>query len=151
MAPPDTQTLSIDSPMSGVALNFPVPLNKAADSSLPLHLTMGLPVAGSDLQVALGTVMRGRLRLPVDEQAPVAATFAFGDQMPDSLPTQGMRIRGDAPELDVTGWVKQSIAGSASGNGLSLETMDVSTDHAEMFGRDFATDASQCCTESRHA
>ena len=136
---PDAQTLSIDSPMSGIALNFPVPLNKAADSSnLPLHLMMGLPTAGSELQVALGAVMRGRLRLPATAQAPIAATFAFGDEMPDSLPTQGMRVRGDAPELDVTGWVKQSIAGGASGNGLTLETMDVSTEHAEMFGRDFA-------------
>lgn len=134
----DVQTLSIDSPMSGVALNFPVPLSKAADSSMPLHATIGVPTAGNQVQVALGSVMRGRLRLPADNQALLAATFAFGDQMPDSLPTQGMRIRGDAPELDVTGWVKQSIGGSASGNGLSLETIDVTTEHAEMFGRDFA-------------
>lgn len=132
------QTLSIDSPMSGIALNFPVPLNKAADSTMPLHVAMGLPTAGNDLQVALGSVMRGRMRLPANAQAPLAATFAFGDQMPDGLPTQGMRIRGDAPELDVTGWVKQSLGGSANGNGLSLETIDVSTEHAEMFGRDFA-------------
>lgn len=134
----DIQTLSIDSPMSGIALNFPVPLNKAADSSMPLHVTMGLPTAGNQLQVALGSVMRGRLRLPASSQAPLAATFDFGDQMPDSLPAQGMRIRGDAPQLDVTGWVKQSIGGSGGDNGLSLETIDVTTDHAEMFGRDFA-------------
>lgn len=133
----DVQTLSIDSPMSGVGLNFPVPLNKPADSSMPLHMTMNLPTAGSILQVALGSVMRGRLRLPATSQLPLAATFAFGDQMPDALPIQGMRIRGEAPELDVTGWVKQSLGGSAAGNGMSLETIDVSTAHAEMFGRDF--------------
>ncbi|GAB2569010.1 YhdP family protein [Dyella jejuensis] len=135
---PDVQSLSIDSPLSGVALDFPVPLNKAADSTMPLHVTLGVPTAGSTLQVALGSVMRGQLRLPAGDQSPLAATFAFGDQMPDSLPDKGMRIRGDAPELDVTGWVKQSIGGSAGGNGLSLETIDVSTEHAEMFGRDFA-------------
>ena len=134
---PDEQTLSIDSPMSGVALNFPVPLNKPVDGSMPLHATIGLPTSGSMLQVALGSIMRGRLRLPVANQSPLAATFAFGDQMPDTLPTQGMRIRGDAPELDVTGWVKQSIGGSTANNGLTLETIDVSTAHAEMFGRDF--------------
>ncbi|WP_338015476.1 YhdP family protein [Dyella acidiphila] len=133
----DLQTLSIDSPMSGVALNFPVPLNKPADSSLPLHATVGLPTGGSMLQISLGSVMRGRLRLPLAGQSPLAATFAFGDQMPDTLPTQGLRIRGEAPELDVTGWVKQSIGGSAANNGMSLETIDVSTAHAEMFGRDF--------------
>jgi uncharacterized protein (TIGR02099 family) len=133
----DVQTLSIDSPMSGVGLNFPVPLNKPAEGTLPFHMTIGVPTAGSTLQVALGSVMRGRLRLPDKNHSPLAATFAFGDQMPDSLPAQGMRIRGDAPELDVTGWVKQSIGGSTANNGLTLETIDVSTAHAEMFGRDF--------------
>nr|WP_255682981.1 YhdP family protein [Dyella sp. 2HG41-7] len=136
----DVQTLSIDSPMSGVALNFPVPLNKPADGTMPLHVVLGMPTAGAGVEVALGSVMRGRLRLPAGDQAPGASTFSFGDQMPgmDALPAKGMRIRGDAPELDVTGWVKQSIAGSTTGNGMSLETIDVTTDHAEMFGRDFA-------------
>ena len=134
----DVQTLSIDSPLSGVALNFPVPANKPADSTMPLHVTLGVPTEGADMQVALGSVMRGRLRLPTGEASPLAATFAFGDQMPDTLPAKGMRIRGDAPELDVTGWVKQSIGGATGNNGMSLETIDVSTEHAEMFGRDFA-------------
>jgi uncharacterized protein (TIGR02099 family) len=133
----DAQTLTIDSPLSGIGLNFPVPLNKAPDSTVPLHVTINVPTAGSVMQVALGSVMRGRLRLPDGPQSPLAATFAFGDQAPDSLPVQGLRIRGDAPELDVTGWVKQSIAGSTANNGLSLETIDVSTEHAEVFGRDF--------------
>lgn len=135
---PDVQTLTIDSPLTGVALKFPVPLNKAAEDSLPLHVSLNVPTAGSDMQVTLGSVMRGRLRLPNGEVSPLAATFAFGDQMPDSLPAKGMRMRGDAPELDVTGWVKQSIAGSGSGNGMNLETIDVTTEHAEVFGRDFA-------------
>lgn len=132
------QTLTIESPMTGIALNFPVPLNKAADdTNLPLRLSMNLPMAGSDLQLALGPVMSGHMRLPANDQAPFAATFAFGNQIPDSLPAKGMRIRGDAPQLDVTGWVRQSIGGSAS-SGISLETIDVSTEHAQVFGRDFA-------------
>jgi uncharacterized protein (TIGR02099 family) len=136
----DVQTLSIDSPLSGVALNFPLPLNKSADSTLPMHVTLGIPTAGTQMQIALGSVARGRLRLPNGDMSPLAATFAFGDQMPDAdtLPAKGMRIRGDAPALDVTGWVKQSIAGSTSGNGMGLESIDVNTEHAEVFGRDFA-------------
>jgi len=134
---PDVQTLSIDSPLSGMALKFPVPLNKVADDTLPLHVTLGLPTAGTEMQVSIGSVVRGRLRLPNGDQSPLAATLAFGDQMPDNLPTQGMRIRGDAPQLDVTGWIKHSIAGSSSGKGMSLETIDVTTEHAEVFGRDF--------------
>ena len=134
---PAAQSLTIDSPMSGMALNFPVPLKKSADSSLPLHVAMSVPMAGSDLRIALGSVMRGRLRLPANDKVPLAATFAFGDQMPDSVPAKGMRITGHATQLDVTGWVKQSIGGGSSGNGLSLDSVDVSTEHAQLFGRDF--------------
>ncbi|MGC1549280.1 MAG: YhdP family protein, partial [Rhodanobacter sp.] len=131
-----TQTLSVDSSLTGMALSFPVPLKKAATTTLPLHLTMGLPVAGSDLQVALGSAMRGRFKLPANDQQMLAATLAFGNQMPDTLPTKGLRIRGHADRLDVTGWVQNSIAGSTT-NGPSLESIDVSAAHAVVFDHDF--------------
>jgi uncharacterized protein YhdP len=141
------RSLIIDSPLSGIALNFPVPLSKTADGSLPLHVAMGLPEAGSNVEISVGDVMRGRMRLPPNDQAPLAATFAFGTEMPDNLPVKGMRISGDAPQLDVSGWVKQSIAGGNASNGLALETIDVTTEHAQMFGRDFPADAHYRGTE----
>jgi uncharacterized protein (TIGR02099 family) len=128
------QTLSVDSPLSGIALDLPAPLDKPAAMSLPLHLTMSLPVGGSDLQVALGDVMRGHLRLSDGAQHPLAATLAFGNQMPDALPTRDLRIRGHADQLDITGWVQHAAAGSG-GNGPGLESIDVSTDQAGWFGR----------------
>ncbi|TPG10482.1 TIGR02099 family protein [Rhodanobacter glycinis] len=128
------QTLSIDSPLSGIALDLPAPLNKPAATNLPLHLTMSLPVGGSDLHVALGEVMRGRLRLSDGPQRPLAATLAFGNQMPDTLPARDLRIRGHASQLDVTGWVQRAVAGSG-GDGPGLESIDVGTDQAGWFGR----------------
>ena len=129
------QTLTIDSPLSGITLNLPAPLDKAAPASLPLHMTMGLPVSGSDLQVALGQVMRGHFRLPTaDSKQPLAATIAFGNQMPDVLPARDLRIRGHASELDVSGWVQRAAAGSG-GSGPGLESIDVSTDQAQLFGQ----------------
>jgi len=131
-----TQTLSVDSPLTGMALDFPVPLKKSTNTTLPLHLTMGLPVAGSDLQVALGSAMRGHFKLPANDQQMLAATLAFGSQMPDTLPAKGLRIRGRADRLDVTGWVQRTAAGSSS-DGPSLESIDVSTTHAVVFDHDF--------------
>ncbi|MEY2149457.1 YhdP family protein [Rhodanobacter sp. 115] len=138
---PVAQTLSVDSPLTGIALDFPVPLKKApADTGLPLHLSMSMPVAGSDLQVAMGDAMRGRFRLPAGDQQPLAATLAFGTQMPalDTLPAKGMRIRGQADQLDVTGWVQYSMAGNSSG-GPGLESIDIGASHARLFGHDFAS------------
>ncbi|MFC5438151.1 YhdP family protein [Rhodanobacter umsongensis] len=128
------QTLSVDSPLSGIALALPAPLDKPVATSLPLHLTMSLPIGGSDLHVALGEVMRGRLRLSDGPQRPLAATLAFGNQMPDMLPPRDLRIRGHASQLDVTGWV-QRVVGGSGGDGPGLESIDVSTDQAGWFGR----------------
>ncbi|TAL88194.1 MAG: TIGR02099 family protein [Rhodanobacter sp.] len=128
------QRLSIDSSLEGIALQLPAPLDKPAAGSLPLHLTMSLPIDGSDLQLGLGQVLRGHLRLADGTAQPLAGTLALGDQMPQALPARDLRVRGHAATLDVTGWVRQVAAG-AGGAGPGLESLDISTDQAGWFGR----------------
>jgi uncharacterized protein (TIGR02099 family) len=130
------QTFSADSTLIGTALKLPVPLSKPADTLLPLHLTLGVPVDGASLEVALGEVMRARFRLPAGDSQPLAATIAFGSTMPDSLPDQGLRIRGHAAALDVSGWVQHAVAGSSE-DGPGLESIDASADRALVFEHDF--------------
>jgi uncharacterized protein (TIGR02099 family) len=127
------QTVTVDSPLDGITLTLPAPLNKSAAATLPLHVSLSLPVAGSDLQLGLGDVVRGRLRLSDGAQMPLAGTFVFGSTMPDALPVKGLRIRGQTPVLDVTGWV-QTVAGGGSGDGPGLESIDVIADQASWFG-----------------
>lgn len=137
---PDTmanaaQLLTLDTTMDGMALDLPTPLKKSAESSLPLHLSLALPVQGGDLQIAIGQVVRQRFRLP-DDKRPLGATFVFGTRMPDTVPDKGIRVRGRAARLDVTGWVQRAVAGS-SGDGPGLESIDVTADQAEVFGHAF--------------
>lgn len=137
-----SQMLTVDSALQGVALQLPAPLAKPAPASLPLHLTMGLPVSSSELQVSLGQVLRGRFALG-DADHPLAAALTLGTDMPAALPARGLRILGHTDRLDVSGWVQNSVAGNGrngngSGNGLSLESLDVRTDHALLFGQDFS-------------
>jgi uncharacterized protein (TIGR02099 family) len=139
---PAAQSLRIDSGLDGIALDLPAPLRKPADGSLPLHVAMTLPVDGGDVQVSLGQVMRGHLRLPQDEpgaadsgaRKPLAGALAFGSDMPAALPSSDLRILGHADTLDVTGWV-QRVAGGTGGDGPGLESVDVSTEHAQWFGQ----------------
>jgi uncharacterized protein (TIGR02099 family) len=139
---PAAQSLRIDSGLDGIALDLPAPLRKPADGSLPLHVAMTLPVDGGDVQVSLGQVMRGHLRLPQDApgaadsgaRKPLAGALAFGSDMPAALPSSDLRILGHADTLDVTGWV-QRVAGGAGGDGPGLESVDVSTEHAQWFGQ----------------
>ena len=135
---PLAQTITIDSPLSGLALDLPAPLKKPVADSLPLHLTMSLPVANSDVQIALGQVARARLRLEGDSNHPFAASAMLGTAMPDTLPAKGIRVRGHAARMDVTGWVQQTAGGSGSSDSPSLESIDVSADQAALFGHDFA-------------
>jgi len=128
------QALSVDSSLDGIALQLPAPLDKPAAGSLPLHLTMRLPIDGSDVQLGLGQVLRGHLRLADGTGQPLAGTLALGDQMPQVLPPRDLRIRGHAATLDITGWVRQVAAG-AGGDGPGLESLDIGTDQAGWFGR----------------
>jgi uncharacterized protein (TIGR02099 family) len=127
------QALSVDSSLSGIALDLPAPLHKDASQSLPLHLGMNLPVSGSELQISLGDVTRARFRLAGNAQQPLAGTLAFGNQMPTTLPSRDLRILGHAAQLDVTGWVQRAAAGKG-GDGPALESIDVSADDAKWFG-----------------
>ena len=148
---PDTvasaaQLLTLDTNFAGMALDLPAPLKKSADASLPTHLALTLPVSGGDLQIALGQVMRQRFRLP-DDKRPLAASFAFGTRMPDTVPDKGIRVRGRAARMDVTGWVQRAVAGSSTG-GPGLESIDVSADQAELFGHPFPSMRIQAAPES---
>ncbi len=131
-----TQQLSVDSPLTGMALKLPVPLKKPVEVALPLHVDMNLPTAGSDVQLSLGQVVRARLRLPENSGKSLAATFAFGTRVPDAVPDQGIRVRGRAAKLDVTGWV-QYAAASGTGSGPGLESIDVNAEQALVFGHPF--------------
>ncbi|MDR3444314.1 MULTISPECIES: YhdP family protein [unclassified Dyella] len=133
-----TQQLSVDSMLSGMALDFPAPLKKPADDALPLHLDMNLPMQGSDLQLSMGQVVRARMRLPQNDSQSLAATFAFGTKAPDSVPDKGIRIRGRPAKLDVTGWTQYAAAGGSS-NGPGLESIDVNAEQAMVFGHPFAS------------
>jgi len=132
-----TQQLTVDSQLGGMVLNFPVPMKKTADATLPLHVDMNLPMAGSEVQLTMGQVVRARLRLPQNNNQSLAATFAFGTKPPDALPDRGIRIRGRPAKLDVTGWVQYASSGSSS-EGPGLESIDVIADQAMVFGHPFA-------------
>ena len=128
------QLLTVDSSLRGIALDLPVPLHKSPATDLPLHLTLGVPTAGSDLQIALGSVARARFRL-ANATRPLAGTLAFGEQPPQDVPAQGLEIRGHADQLDVTGWVQRTVGGGEGGDVPAVQGIHVTADHAQWFGR----------------
>nr|WP_275690443.1 YhdP family protein [Luteibacter yeojuensis] len=130
------QTLRVDSDLSGVELAMPTPVKKPANVSTPLSVSVGLPVDGARLDIALGDIVRGRLRLPTDSQ-PIAAAFNLGGTVPATLPAQGYLIGGHASKLDASGWVQYVVGLSTGQSGPGLSALDVTTDDAEVFGQHF--------------
>lgn len=131
------QTLSVDSTLQGIALKLPAPLDKPASSAEQLHVSLPLPTAAADLRVSLGDILRARFRLPGAGGEPLGGTLSLGDQMPDAVPAQGLRVRGHGDRLDVSGWIQHVVAGSSGAGSPTLESIDLSADHATLFGSDF--------------
>src|SRR5690348_11910114 len=67
---PATPILDLKSNLAGIALDFPAPLDKPANTELLLHLSLQLPPASAPLTVSLGDVLqvRGRLADPRSEE-----------------------------------------------------------------------------------
>lgn len=134
---PATPILDLKSDLAGIALDFPAPLDKPANTELPLHLSLQLPPAGAPLTVALGDVLqvRGRLADPA-RKLPTALAMNFGSTLPTEIPAQGLVVRGHAARMDVSGWIEQALTGSSGGAFPQLSRADVSTDAAQVFGTD---------------
>jgi uncharacterized protein (TIGR02099 family) len=133
-----TQALTVDSDLRGVEMLLPTPVKKPAPVAQSLSLRVGLPVDGARLDLALGDVVRGRLRLPSDK-APIAAAFNLGATVPTAMPAEGYLIGGHASKLDVSGWVQYVVGMSASGSGgPGLSGLDLVTDDGEVFGQHFS-------------
>ncbi|HLI19325.1 MAG TPA: YhdP family protein [Rhodanobacteraceae bacterium] len=134
---PAAPVLNVKSSLAGIALDFPAPLDKPADSSLPLDLTLQLPPAGAPLTVSLGDVLqvRGRLADPA-RKLPTALAMNFGAGMPESVPASGLVVHGHPRRLDVSGWVQQAMGSSSGAAFPQLTEADVSTDTAQVFGSD---------------
>ncbi|QWT18477.1 TIGR02099 family protein [Bacillus sp. NP157] len=132
-----SQLLSVDSDLRGVELLMPTPVKKTAALAQPLSVRMGLPVDGARLDIALGDIVRGRMRLP-NGPTPMAAAFNLGNTPPAVLPAQGYLFGGHASKLDVSGWVQYVVGMSTGSSGPGLTGLDLLTDDAEVFGQHFS-------------
>jgi uncharacterized protein (TIGR02099 family) len=133
-----SQLLSVDSDLRGVEMLMPTPVKKPPTQALPLSVRLGLPIDGARLDIALGDIVRGQLRLANSKtNTPIAAAFNLGTTPPAVMPAQGYLFSGHAAKLDVSGWVQYVVGLSTGSTGPGLTGLDISTDDAEVFGQHF--------------
>lgn len=133
--------LTLDSGLVGMALDLPIPLHKGAQQRLPLHVSLGLPVDGAQLDVRLGSLARVRARLAdAATGRPLAMAIDLGAGTGAvALPGCGLRVRGHAAALDVSGWAQTAMAWGQGGNDACTTDVDVVADAPELFGKRFST------------
>jgi len=125
----------LNSNLRGVALNLPEPLTKAADSEWPLRVTLGVPLLGGSLDLALGDLLRVHGRLPTLKSPFVAEASLGGKDSGAPLPERGLVVGGTTSALDLSGWL--DFANSSGGDNGMLAGVDLHTASLRAYERDF--------------
>lgn len=131
--PAPASRLRVESDLAGVAITLPAPLAKAADVGLPLRLDAPLPVAGGEVQVRLGELLRLRGRAGADGSMTGVIRMGEGGNL--ALPEQGLVVRGRSATLDAAGWVGFAAGGEGTGG---LREVDLQVDSLDLLDSPFA-------------
>jgi len=119
-------TVTVDSTLAGLGLDFPAPLRKAEADALPLHFVLsGAPatpdgVARDELRLSLGNAVAARyLRTRAPRAAWVVERGGIGVNLPAPEPDEGMMINVDMKSLNADAWLAtaRAIAGEAESTG----------------------------------
>jgi uncharacterized protein (TIGR02099 family) len=107
----------VDSPLTGMTIDLPAPLAKAAAASWPLRLQVasGSGASAGSLQLDLGEALRARYELDTGGEAwrIERGALALGAELPP-LPEAGVTAQIRLARLDVDAWRSALAAGPAT-------------------------------------
>ena len=110
--PSRERSLRINGSLAGLELNLPDPLSKPVGTAMPSSVEVQWPASGgTQVQVALGSVVRARAILGSDANGPtlgrVAVAFGSGPSAePAFSDSQLVNTGGAIDRLDLAGWLK---------------------------------------------
>ncbi len=128
--------VNVESPLTGLGLDFPAPLKKPAADSLPVKFTLtgnaanGAGLRTDDIRIALGAGIAARYqRQKQGKDAWRLVRGGIGVNAPAPEPDSGMMLNVNMKTLDVDSWIAagSEIAGSgaASADGGADEAPDI--------------------------
>jgi uncharacterized protein (TIGR02099 family) len=105
-------TVTLDSSLAGLGLEFPAPLNKPAPDALPLRFTLAAGPAGEtgvardEIRIALGTGINARYLREKQGAGPwVVQRGGIGVNAPAPEPDSGMMINVNMKSLNLDRWL----------------------------------------------
>ncbi len=104
--------LNLTSPMTGIAINLPPPLNKPAEQSLPLRVQSVLQadsLAGGStprdqLRIELGPLLQAVYQRELSGDGPRVLRSAIGINAPAPAPVAGGQVQAEFASLNVDAW-----------------------------------------------
>lgn len=129
--------ITVDSPMTGVAINLPAPINKAAAESWPLRFveTRAIGATEDEWNFTLGRAITARLlrRQENGVMRVVRAAAGVNEAMP-ALPRSGLAVNAAATSVDVDDWRVRAFgakpAAAATGTAIAASTQPASAARA---------------------
>ncbi|MGK5077735.1 YhdP family phospholipid transporter [Janthinobacterium sp. HLX7-2] len=115
--------VNVESPLTGLGLDFPAPLKKAAGDSLPIKFTLTGNAANAaglrtdDIRIALGSGIAARYQRQKQGKEPWRLMRGgIGVNVPAPEPDSGMMLNVNMKSLDVDSWIAvgSAIAGSSA-------------------------------------
>ena len=159
---PAESWLELRSDLQGVRIDLPAPLDKAADSALPLLLRCPLQGAASTLTLTLGDTAALAFELgaaalgeggpgPRSGMRPLRGAIQLGGDEPELPATGLLTVTGQAERLNLDGWVDVIV--DLLGNTLGEEKLrfggaDLQADALIMLNRVFPDVALQVSSEA---
>ena len=119
---PAASVIRYSTDLEGVAIGFPAPLGKAAKGTLPLALTVHLPIESAPpLRLEIGPTTRLFAEVGTRDRD-FRGQLQFGLETAVDLPSKGLRVSGEVESLNPAawaGWIFNSAAGAADGSVLA--------------------------------
>lgn len=129
--------LSLDSDMSGTAIDLPAPLAKEAAAVLPFHLDLDLPYSGQYFTAQLGDIAAIKGRLPGNGSL-FATRIDFGTHAAAEPPAAGIVVGGHASKLEAGAWLDRVERDSSGASGALVQHIDLRVDDFVFASRHFS-------------
>jgi uncharacterized protein (TIGR02099 family) len=128
--------LQLRSNLVGTSLDLPEPLRKPAGQGLATFVDTPLPLGSGEIRVDLGQLVDVRARSLAGK---TGVRVHLGPGEPEGpVPADGLVATGRAAQLDALDWIAFTRGGTGSGDGLTLQRIDVTAQRLGMLGGQFA-------------
>lgn len=131
--------IHVQSPLKGLALHLPAPLQKRAEQTWPLQLSWNAGQENNALRVQLGSELQGYLQQNTQRSAQFESGYLTWKRPQPTSTRPGFWVDVEESQLDLDAWqgviktLTQALASDAASSHLQLNSVRIKADQAVVF------------------